>query len=81
MNATSRESRSSLDTRTGHLAALASANAVASCGRRSSASAPLPVSTSTYSAMIAMLCVSVDHGCALCINSKAERCCCNVETR
>src|SRR5215213_6259992 len=43
-NATSRESRSSFDTTTQHLALLAAARAAASCGRRSSASAPLPVS-------------------------------------
>src|SRR5438874_2704560 len=41
-NATSRESRSSLETMTLHLALRAAANAAASWGRRSSASAPFP---------------------------------------
>jgi len=51
-NATSRDRRSSLETRTQHRAVLAAASAAASWGRRSSASAPLPVSASTNSAMI-----------------------------
>src|SRR4051812_15919578 len=51
--ATSRESRSSFETRTQHLPWRAAASAAASCGHRSRASAPLPVSASTYSAMIA----------------------------
>ena len=41
--ATSRESRSSLETSALHLAARAAAEAAASCGRRSRAPAPLPV--------------------------------------
>ena len=52
MNATSRLSRSSLATTTSHLAFLAAVSAAFSCGRRSSASAPLPVSTSVNSAMM-----------------------------
>ena len=51
-NATSRESLSSLETTTQHLALRAAARAAASCGRRSSASVPLPVSASTNSPMI-----------------------------
>ena len=51
-NATSRDSRSSLDTTTLHLAFRAAANAAASCGRRSRASAPFPVSASVYSLMM-----------------------------
>ena len=39
----------SLETRTAHLAERAAAGAAASCGRRSSASAPLPVSASAAS--------------------------------
>ena len=39
------------ETKTLHLAALAAAKAAASCGRRSRASTPLPVSASTHSAM------------------------------
>jgi hypothetical protein len=56
--ATSRDRRSSLETRTQHLAAFAWARAAASCGRRSIASAPSPVSASTYSAMIRRLSAS-----------------------
>ena len=52
MKCTSRERRSNLATITGHLRRRASARAAASLGRRSSASEPLPVSTSTYSATI-----------------------------
>jgi hypothetical protein len=47
MNATSRESRSSLATITGPPALRAALSAAASFGLQSSASAPLPVSTST----------------------------------
>ena len=50
--ATSRDSRSSFETRTLHFALRAAAKAAASCGRRSRASAPLPISASTYSLMI-----------------------------
>ena len=46
------DSRSSLATATSHLAFLAAFSAAFSCGRRSSASAPLPVSTSVNSATI-----------------------------
>jgi hypothetical protein len=46
MNATSRLSRASLATATSHFVFFAAF----SCGRRSSASAPLPVSTSVNSA-------------------------------
>src|SRR5436190_16898158 len=42
MNATSRDSRSSLATMTGHLPARPAARAAASCGRRSNASEPFP---------------------------------------
>src|SRR5438045_2916393 len=42
MNATSRDSRSSLATMTGHLPARLAASAAASWGRRSRASTPLP---------------------------------------
>src|SRR4030081_3010056 len=66
-----------------HFAFLAAANAAASCGRRSSASAPFPASNSAYFSMmvsdsaaakrsIAALCASIP---------KPERCCCCVETR
>ena len=48
--ATSRENRSSLATTTLHFAAFAAANAAASCGRRSRASAPFPLSASINSA-------------------------------
>ena len=51
MKATSRLSRSSLATATSHLAFLAAFSAALSCGRRSSASAPLPVSISVNSAV------------------------------
>ena len=44
-------SRSSLATTTEHLAERAAARAAANCGRRSSASAPLPLSASIYSPM------------------------------
>jgi hypothetical protein len=50
MKCTSRERRSSLATATEQRSARALANAAANCGRRSSASLPLPVSTSTNSA-------------------------------
>src|SRR5271165_1771825 len=49
MNATSRDRRHSLATTTAALPLRACASAAASFGRRSRASAPLPVSTSTYS--------------------------------
>src|SRR6195256_2357467 len=66
-----------------HFAFLAAANAAASCGRLSRASAPFPVSNSEYSAVsdsdsaatkraIAALCASIP---------RPERCCCCVETR
>ncbi len=51
---TSRDRRSSFATMTGHLCRRASANASPSRGRRSRASEPLPVSTSTCSPMMAM---------------------------
>ena len=51
MNSTSRESRSSLATATSHLICFAAFNAALNCGRRSSASEPLPVSTSVKSAV------------------------------
>jgi hypothetical protein len=50
--ATSRESRSNLATTTGHFFTRAAFRAAASWGRRSRASAPLPVSASTYSEVI-----------------------------
>jgi hypothetical protein len=50
--ATSRDNRSSLDTTMLHLALRAAANAAASCGLWSRASAPFPVSASVYSLMI-----------------------------
>jgi hypothetical protein len=53
-----RESLSSLETTTQHLALRAAAKAAASCGRRSSASKPLPVSASTNSPMIVILSAS-----------------------
>ena len=52
MNTTSRLSRSSLATATSHLAFFAAFSAAFSCGRRSSASEPLPVSISVNSATI-----------------------------
>ena len=54
MKCTSRESLSSFETATGHALPLrrASARAAASCGRRSRASAPLPVSISTRSSTV-----------------------------
>src|ERR1700704_3941352 len=66
-----------------HFAFLAAAKAAASCGRRSRASAPFPVSNSEYSSImvsdsaaakrsIAALCASIP---------RPERCCCCVETR
>jgi hypothetical protein len=49
MKCTSRLNRSSFDTATGHFDLRAWPSAAVSCGRRSSASQPLPVSTSTNS--------------------------------
>ena len=51
MNATSRDSRSSLAIANSHFGRLAVFNAALSSGRRSSASNPLPLSTSVNSAM------------------------------
>lgn len=67
MKATSRERRSSFATTTGHLLCRAEARAAASRGRRSGASAPLPVSTSVNSEMSAIPSVSA-------IRATAERC-------
>jgi hypothetical protein len=51
MKCTSRLSRCSFEITTGHLALRAALIAAASCGRRSSASAPFPVSTSVKVSM------------------------------
>src|SRR5262249_12044873 len=55
MNATSRDNRSSFATATWHFAFFAAFSAARSCGLRSSASLPLPVSTSVNSAKISKL--------------------------
>ena len=55
MKCTSRDSRSSLATTTEHFPLASVGEGSASCGRRSSASEPLPVSTSTCSATIETL--------------------------
>src|SRR3982074_1800208 len=66
-----------------HFAFLAAAKAAASCGRRSRASAPFPVSNSEYSAVINSDSAGANRSIAsLCASIPSpERCCCCVETR
>jgi hypothetical protein len=83
MKATSRDSRSSFATMTGHLPVLPAESAAASCGRRSRASAPLPVSTSVNSAMSAEPSASAKREtAALCASiPRPDRPCLAVDTR
>ncbi len=66
-----------------HFAFLAAANAAASCGRLSRASAPFPVSNSAYSSMMVSDSAAAKRSiAALCASMPSpERCCCCVETR
>ena len=83
MNATSLDSRSSLATATEALAFFAAFSAALSCGRRSSASAPLPVSTSVNWATISKPSALANAATALrcAFRPKPERPCFWVETR
>jgi hypothetical protein len=80
--ATSRDNRSSLATTTLHFLLFAAARAAASCGRLSSASAPLPLSNSTNSPQMAKDSAAANRSIAARCASipRPERCCCRVET-
>ena len=82
-NATSRERRSSFETTTEHLFARAALRAAASFGRRSRASAPLPVSASVYSPMMAKPSAAANRSIAArcAAMPSPERCCRCVETQ
>ena len=72
MNATSRDKRSSFATATWHFAFFAAFSAARSCGLRSSASLPLPVSTSVNSAKISKPSASANA-------TTARRCACEAK--